>query len=288
MQFIPFLIAIDAMVGGTLWMGAEPVSGCKVSFINESMTVVAQTGADGKYSISVPAGTYDIKLERTVAGRKKWLTYDDVMLGDGNIMIDLAWPSVDGAQQRSALVRQNFDAGKAAHAAGRYQDAVTHFMDALREDSSQHAVWSAMATSQGMAGAFDAAEKSAAAAHAWGAGSSTVSNLAYAYHKAGRYEDAGMKYEEAARMEPTKASMYYANAGAAYLAGRMNAKAEAAYKMASNASGASATSWYFWGVCAQGNNNNADALTALRGYLQADPNGRYASDARQRITAMGG
>jgi tetratricopeptide (TPR) repeat protein len=115
-----------------------------------------------------------------------------------------------------------------------------------------------------------------------------MSNLAYAYYKAGRFEDAGAKYEAAAAMEPSKAAMYHANAGAAYLAGRSNAKAEAAYKMAASASGGAANSWYFWGVCAQGNNNNADALTALRGYLQKEPNGRYAADARQRIAAMGG
>ena len=42
------------------------------------------------------------------------------------------------------------------------------------------------------------------------------------------------------------------------MAGRSNAKAEAAYKAAAAATGAPATSWYFWGVCAQNNNNTAD------------------------------
>jgi tetratricopeptide (TPR) repeat protein len=256
--------------------------------MNESVTMSTMTEADGKYAMTVPTGTYDIKLERTVNGRRKWMTYDNIRLGDGNMMVDLAWPTVENASERSALVMQHFDAGRAAHDAGRYQDAIVHFGDALRVDCSQHAVYSAMAVSQAMAGAYDAAERSSASALAWGAGTTSMSNLAYAYYKSGRFENAGMKYEAAARMDSSKAAMYYANAGAAYLSGRINAKAESAYKMAANANGGAANSWYFWGVCAQGNNNNADALTALRGYLQKEPNGRYAADARQRITAMGG
>ena len=288
MQFISLFLAIDAMVGGTLMMGNQPV-GANITFYNSGATMTTAADAEGKYSLSLlQPGNYDVKVERTVNGRKKTLVFNGLTLVDGSQTIDLYWPSVETAESRSTLVRQHFDAGRTAYSAGRYSDAVTHYMDALREDTSQDAVWSAMAQAQAMGGNFEAAERSFAAARAWGAGSATASNLAYAYHKAGRFEEAGSKYEMAATMDPSKASTYHANAGAAYLAGRMNAKAEAAYKSAANASGAASTSWYFWGVCAQGNNNNADALTALRGYLQADPNGRYAADARQRISAMGG
>jgi tetratricopeptide (TPR) repeat protein len=288
MLFIPILLALDATVGGTLMMGAEPI-GANVTVYNSGVSMATSAGADGKYSLSMlPAGTYDIKLERTMNGRKKTLIYKGLTVGDGSHTVDLFWPSVESADARTALVRQHFDAGKAAFSAGRYADAASHYMDAIREDSGQHAVWSGLAVSQAMAGNFDAAERSYAMARAWGAGSSTTSNMAYAYHRAGRYEDAGAKYEEAARVDGSKAAGYLANAGAAYLAGRSNAKAEAAYKAAAAVTGAPATSWYFWGVCAQNNNNTADALTALRGYLQAEPNGRYAADARQRIAALGG
>ena len=288
MHFITFFLAMDAMVGGTLMTGNQPV-GANITFFNAGATMTTAADANGKYSLSLPQpGTYDIKVERTVNGRKKSLVYAGLNVVDGSQTIDLFWPSVETAEGRTALVRQHFDAGKAAYAAGRYADAATHYMDALKEDTSQHAVWSGLAIAQAMGGNFEAAERSYSAARAWGAGSSTTSNMAYAYHRAGRFEDAGAKYEEAARIDSSKAAMYHANAGAAYLAGRQNAKAEAAYKAAASAQGAPSSSWYFWGVCAQGNNNNADAMTAFRGSLQADPNGRYAADARQRIAAMGG
>lgn len=288
MHFVPILLAFDAMVSGTLWMGGQPVAGGDVTFLNSAATMTAATDDSGRYALTVPAGTYDIKIERMLGGRKKSLMYHSVRLGDGTAIIDLSWPSNENADARTALVRQHFDAGRAAHAAGRYTDAVTHYKDAVREDSGQHAVWSSLAFSEAMAGDFEAAEKSYALARAWGAGSSAASSMASAYHRAGRFEQAGAKYEEAAAIDGSKAAMYLANAGAAYNAGRMGAKAEAAYKAAAAVQGAPASSWYFWGVSAQGNNNNADALTALRAYLQAEPNGRYAADARQRIAAMGG
>ena len=288
MQFIPILFVIDAMVSGTLWMGTQHVDGGTVTFHNATTSVSAPVDDSGKYSINVPAGDYGIRIQRTMNGRKKTLEYKTIRLADGANSIDLSWPSVDDAEARSALVRQHFDAGRAAHAAGRYADASVHFMDALREDVSQHAAWSALALSQAMAGEFDAAEKSLASGLMWGAGANSASNLANAYYRAGRFEQAGAKYEAAAAMDASRAATYYANAGAAYFAGRMNNQAEAAYKKAANASGSPSTNWYFWGVTAQSNGNRTDALAALRQYLQVDGSGRYASDARQRISAMGG
>ena len=139
-----------------------------------------------------------------------------------------------------------------------------------------------------MAGNFTQAESTYKVARAWGAGAATTSNMANAYYRAGKFGEAGAKYKEAAEIEPSKAGTYLANAGAAYHAGRMGAEAEAAYKMAAQVPGASPASWYFWGVMAQANGNRDDALTALRGYLQADGSGRYAADARQRVSALGG
>jgi tetratricopeptide (TPR) repeat protein len=122
----------------------------------------------------------------------------------------------------------------------------------------------------------------------WGAGSATASNIGTVYYRAGKYGDAAAMYETAAEMDGSKAGTYLANAGAAYYAGRMMAEAEAAYKMASEVPGAMASSWYFWGVCAQANGNRDAALSGLRGYLREDPNGRFAADARQRIDSLGG
>ena len=71
MLFIPILLALDATVGGTLMMGAEPI-GANVTVYNSGVSMATSAGADGKYSLSMlPAGTYDIKLERAMNGRKK-------------------------------------------------------------------------------------------------------------------------------------------------------------------------------------------------------------------------
>jgi tetratricopeptide (TPR) repeat protein len=288
MHLIPILLAIDAVVGGTVRFGAEPVTSGTVTFFNSSVSVSAPVGAMGAYSLNVPDGTYDVRLVRNIAGRRRTTVYNGLILGSGNHTVDLAWPSDGNAETRSALVRTHFDAGRAAFVAGRYQDAATHYTDALREDSSQDAIWSALALSQAMAGDFDAAERSFASAVLWGAGAATASNMANAYYRAGHFNKAGAKYEIAAAMQPTGASTYFANAGAAYFAGRMNKEAEAAYRKSANAPNAPAASWYFYGVTAQSNGNRDDALAALRAYLQADSGGRYAADARQRIAAMGG
>src|SRR5688572_30467340 len=113
MQFIPFLLVLDAMVSGTLWMGTQPVDGGSITFHNASTTMSANVDSTGRYTLSVPPGQYEIQIQRTMGGRKKSLAYKAVTLADGANAIDLSWPSVDDAAARSALVRQHFDAGRA-------------------------------------------------------------------------------------------------------------------------------------------------------------------------------
>jgi tetratricopeptide (TPR) repeat protein len=288
MHLLTFLLMAEAVVGGSLMKGAQPLDGGSVTLKNNSMDVSATVGADGKYSMEVPAGTYDVIVHRTIGGRKRTLLFEDLTVQDGPVQIDLFWPSREDAAGRSELVMQHFDAGKASFAAGSYEEAAMHFMEAVREDTSQEAAWGQLAVSQAMAGNFTSAEASYRSARAWGAGSATASNIANAYYRAGKFSEAGAKYKEAAEIEPSKAGIYLANAGAAYQAGHNMAEAESAYKIAAQVPGASPASWYFWGVCAQANGNRDDALTAFRGYLQAEGNGRYAADARQRVSALGG
>ena len=288
MHLLTFFLMADAVVSGSLMKGTDVLAGGDIALRNSSLTVHAPVGSDGKYSLNVPAGTYDVVIQRTIGGRKRTLVLNNLTVGDGPINIDLFWPSNESSNGRHELVLHHHAAGRTAYTAGNYAEAATHFMEALREDPSQEGIWGEMAVSHAMAGNFTQAESAYKVARAWGAGSATTSNMANAYYRAGKFSEAGAKYKEAAEIEPSKAGMYLANAGAAYYAGRMGAEAETAYKMAAQVPGASTASWYFWGVCAQANGNRDDALTAFRGYLQADGNGRYAADARQRVSALGG
>ncbi|MDQ2986429.1 MAG: tetratricopeptide repeat protein, partial [Armatimonadota bacterium] len=258
------------------------------TFQNTATVMKVNVDSSGKYTVNVPPGTYDVTIERTVSGRKRTLVLDSLTVVEGANAIDLWWPSVESAAGRSALVMQHYDAGRSAQGDGRFDAAAGHYRAALMEDCSQQAIWGELAVAQAQGGSFEAAERDYITARAWGAGAATASNMANAYYRAGRFGEAGAKYKAAAEIDPSKAATYLANAGAAYHAGRMTAEAEAAYKLAAGVPGALPSSWYFWGVSAQSNGNRDDALTALRGYLQADVSGRYSADARQRIAALGG
>src|SRR5688572_31407763 len=80
MQFISLFLAIDAMVGGTLMMGSQPV-GANITFYNSGATMTTAANAEGKYNLSLlQPGNYDVKVERTVNGRKKTLVYSGLTL----------------------------------------------------------------------------------------------------------------------------------------------------------------------------------------------------------------
>lgn len=288
MQFIPFVLVLEAMLSGTVMMGDSPIGGT-VTFHNDSVTISQPLDSQGKYSIAeVPAGTYHVTIRRRSGGRQKSLMFSEVRVMDGANTVDLWWPSEEGAEARTALVRGHFNAGKAAYGAGNYSEAAQHFRAAVQEDCSQHASWSALSLALASAGDQPGAMAAHRSAKAWGAGSESCASIANAFLAARRYADAGRMYAEAAAVNPSKAAMYHANAGAAYYSGGMHAQAAAAYKASANSAAAPASSWYFWGVCAQSAGQNADALTGLRGYIRVEPNGRYAADARQRIAALGG
>lgn len=287
MQLIPILLVVDAMVSGSLMMGNEMVTGGSVTLHNAATMMKADVNSEGMYSLSVPSGTYDVTVQRTVAGRKRTLVFNGLTLGDGNMTVNLWWPTENDTEKRQNLITQHYSAGRAADAAGNYSQAASEYRMALREDCSQHAIWSALATALAHSSSSDA-DAAFKTARAWGAGSATASNIATVYYRGGRFGEAGAMYKTAAEMDASKAGTYLANAGAAYYSGRMMAEAEAAYKMASEVPGAMSSSWYFWGVCAQSNGNRDAALAGLRGYLRADANGRFAADARQRISSLGG
>lgn len=264
------------------------IHGGTVTLANPTTSVEAVVANDGKFSMTVPAGTYDVTVHRTVNGRKKNTTFNGFRAVDGANQLDLYWPSIEDLAERTAYIRDEYAAGKASAAAGQYSQAATHFTNALHQDMSQSAIWAELAAAHVMFSEPAVVEGYYKIARSWGAGASCAGNLGYAYYQKGNYGQSGAMYKEAAELDPSKAGSYLANAGAAYFSGRMLSEAEAAYKMAASMPGAPSSSWYYWGVCAQSNGNRDDALTAYRGYLNADGNGRFAADARQRIASLGG
>jgi tetratricopeptide (TPR) repeat protein len=288
MQLIPFLLVVDAMVSGSLMMHDGDVRGGSITLQNTAVTMRTDVNSDGKYSMSVPPGTYEVVINRTMGGRKKTFAYQGLTVREGTNSVDLFWPSIENLAARTAFINDEYRAGKAAAAAGQHMEAASHFSKALQQDVSQHALWGELAVAHVMASTPDVAEGIYTEARLWGAGAPTAANMGHAYYKRGRHGMAGAKYKEAAELDPSRAGTYLANAGAAYYTGRMMPDAEAAYKMASEVPGAISSSWYYWGVCAQSNGNRDAALAGLRGYLNADANGKFAADARQRVASLGG
>ncbi|HLZ43443.1 MAG TPA: tetratricopeptide repeat protein [Candidatus Sulfotelmatobacter sp.] len=121
-------------------------------------------------------------------------------------------------------------------------------------------------------------------------------NLAEAYAKSNKIDDAVKTYELAAQAEPTAAAQYYFNTGAVLTnAGKVD-EAIAAFDKVIAADPNRADAYYWKGVnmigkaTLQGNKMTAPPGTAeaFQKYLELQPTGTYADPAKQMLTQIGG
>ena len=121
-------------------------------------------------------------------------------------------------------------------------------------------------------------------------------NLAEAYAKTNRTDDAVKAYQEAAQANPTNAAQYYFNTGAVLTnAGKVD-DALAAFDKVIAADPNRAEAYYWKGVnmigkaTLQGDKMIAPPGTAeaFQKYLELQPNGNYADAAKQMLASIGG
>jgi tetratricopeptide (TPR) repeat protein len=120
-------------------------------------------------------------------------------------------------------------------------------------------------------------------------------NLAEAYAKSNKVDDAVKTYELAAQADPTNAAQYYFNTGAVLTnAGKIDA-ALAAFEKVIAADPTRADAYYWKGVnligkaTLQGDKMVAPPGTAeaFQKYLELQPSGTYADAAKQMLTSIG-
>jgi tetratricopeptide (TPR) repeat protein len=120
-------------------------------------------------------------------------------------------------------------------------------------------------------------------------------NLAEAYAKANKVDDAVKTYELAAQADPTNAQQYYFNTGAVLTnAGKID-DALAAFNKVIAADPTRADAYYWKGVnligkaTLQGDKMSAPPGTAeaFQKYLELQPTGTYADPAKQMLTSIG-
>ena len=120
-------------------------------------------------------------------------------------------------------------------------------------------------------------------------------NLAEAYAKAGKTDDAVKTYAQAAQTDPTAAAQYYFNTGAVLTnAGKVD-DAVAAFDKVIAADPNKADAYYWKGVnmigkaTLQGDKMVAPAGTAeaFQKYLELQPTGTYADAAKQMLASIG-
>lgn len=217
-------------------------------------------------------------------------------------------------------LNDKLNAAKAAADAGDFDTAITDLNDANQVDPSRALIWFKLgdyyrmsATKQTdpaekqkrFGSAIDSYDKAIQLQQATPDKDATkqaatlaayYNNLAEAYAKSNKIDDAVKTYALAAQTEPSAAAQYYFNTGAVLTnAGKVD-DAIAAFDKVIAADPTRADAYYWKGVnmigkaTLQGNKMTAPPGTAeaFQKYLELQPTGTYAEPAKQMLTQIGG
>ncbi|HEV3512010.1 MAG TPA: tetratricopeptide repeat protein [Candidatus Sulfotelmatobacter sp.] len=217
-------------------------------------------------------------------------------------------------------LNDKLNAAKAAADAGDFDTAITDLNDANQVDPSRALIWFKLgdyyrmsATKQTdpaekqkrFGSAIDSYDKAIQLQQATPDKDATkqaatlaayYNNLAEAYAKSNKIDDAVKAYALAAQTEPSAAAQYYFNTGAVLTnAGKVD-DAIAAFDKVIAADPTRADAYYWKGVnmigkaTLQGNKMTAPPGTAeaFQKYLELQPTGTYAEPAKQMLTQIGG
>ncbi len=217
-------------------------------------------------------------------------------------------------------LNEKLNAAKTAADAGDFDTAIADLNDANQVDPSRDLIWFKLGDYNRLSAAkqtdsaekqkrFDAAiaayqkaidlkkgvtndkDPSAAANLA-----AYYNNMAEAYAKSGKTDDAIKTYEQAAQVDPTHAAGYYFNEGAVLTNSGKVDPALAAFDKVIAADPNRADAYYWKGVnmigkaTLQGDKMVAPPGTAeaFQKYLELQPTGTYADAAKQMLTSIGG
>lgn len=319
---LPALAQTGSVRGFIKDEAGKPVVGAVLEFENleNGRKLTLKTDKGGNFfSIGVPIGTY--KLTATQDGKPIWGAAKYPVAGGDNpeLAIDLAKERAANANNPANAEQQKKieEAKKAnekigslngllkqandAMAANNYDQAVQVMQQAQAADDQAHPhdlilgrLGDAYLGDKKYPEAVDAYTKaiaidpSKAAYH---------NNLAQALAKSNQTDKALVEYDTAAKLEPANASTYYYNEGAVLTNMGKADDANTAFDKAIAADPNKADAYYQKGVNLMGKATVGKdgkyvaapgTVEAFNKYLELQPDGKYAQNAKDMITALGG
>ena len=285
-------------------------------------TFKVKTNKKGEYTyIGLPFGAYDVELWSPEGA--KLFSMGNVRLNFGMKQLDFnlakertiqeSTPEFAAAKkeqeeiqtkkkQEFTSLKEHFDAGTLYAQQKNYDEAITHFEAALTMAKVRNVpiIVSRIADTYAAAGKYEEAEKSYKQAIELQPETASVhSNFAIALAKMGKVDEARAEFDKASELNPDGAARNYFNLGAIlYNQGIQMEDAEAAFKK-----------------CLEINPNYADAhfltaqammskvtldpktgatvppeglVEALQTYLELEPEGKYAGNAKMLLQTMAG
>lgn len=218
------------------------------------------------------------------------------------------------AKEQAAAISKNkalneaFNAGKEAQAGKNWPGAVENFEKASQIDPSQHVIWAQLADSYvNLAGTKTGADQQAAFEKGLEAYKKSIelkpdepgyyNNYGLALAKDKKFPEAQAALAKAAEIDPTNAGKYYFNLGALLVNSGQTDQAVEAFKKATDASPNYAPAQYQYGVSLVSKATTtadgkvippAGTVEAFQKYLELDPNGPYAEQAKAMLTTLTG
>jgi len=218
------------------------------------------------------------------------------------------------AKEQSAAMAKNkalndaFNAGKEASASKNWQGAVDAFEKAAQVDPSQNVIWANLADSYiNLAGTKTGADQQAAMEKGLDAYKKAIelkpddpgfhNNYGLALARDKKFPEAQVELSKAAQIDPPNAGKYYFNLGALLVNSGHNEEAVEAFKKAIDANPNYAPAQYQYGVSLVSKaTTTADGkvvpppgtIEAFQKYLELEPNGPNAEQAKAMLTTLTG
>lgn len=203
-------------------------------------------------------------------------------------------------QEEFETIKAGFDRALAFNRAGKYEEALVELQPVLEKDPSQWVVHAQLGVAYaGLNRLEEAAASYQKAIELNPTEPALYNNLGQVYVKMNRLEDARKQFETAAQLDPEGAATNYYNLGVTfYNKGDLKSAIEPLRK-STELDPSRADAFYWLGVClystAETKIEGGEVKTILppgtresfERYLALDPNGKYASDAKAMLEAMG-
>jgi len=221
-------------------------------------------------------------------------------------------------QQAEEKERQNLGSmnqllaqAKTASDAGDFAGAASSLKQAIQIDPSKDLLWSRLGETYLAAGKAAAGGSRDAAAEDYNQAAEAYrkaisikpseaayhNNLGQALGKLGKADEAAAEYTTAAQLDPGNAGLYYFNLGATLTNTGKVEEANAAFDKAIAANPPNTEAYYWKGVnlLSKASLDKSGKMIAVPGtveafqkYLELEPAGRYAPNAKEMLTSIGG